>query len=1079
MKTKLLFKLITTMFFLSSLVSCKFEDNSTNRLHYARVTIGINQSGPMNSRLEATTGTIGSSLICAVPASISSVTSTTDLSAAHDLEMLATDNTVTLLVPLETPMRLVKSNFRSNFDRAEILSNNPTPIAIGLSDPFTLTVDDSEKNIEIVVTDVVAVSSTSPADASTDVDVSTDISVVFNHGMDITTIDTNEGETDCTGSLQLSTTTDNFSTCIALDATIDVTSDNRIFTVNPSSTLSYSTSYKIRITADAQNSAGIGLESVYTATTGFTTQSNPIVTAPTVTSTSPADSTTDVSITTDISVTFSQAMDTTTITTNTADETCSGSLQVSDDDFTTCVQMSTSSSNIRYNVAAANSNTTFSVTPASSLANDTLYKIKVTTAAQNTAGFALENTYTSATGFTTVAAAETPVTPTVSSTSPADASTDVDTDSSISVTFSEAMNDSTITTNSGDPTCSGSFQVSLDDFSNCIALAASVTSSNSNQTFTVTPSSDLTLHATYKIKITTDAQNASGTALASAYTSATGFTTRVTSVSISNLLDNGVVHTGFLIGTATANSSVASVEVSIDSGSYETATGTTSWSFALPSGANTWKPGSEHTIQVRSVSDTSTYSTVKSLTVRKGNNRDVNGDGYPDLLVGAPQFTADGANQGRVYLYLGSSSGPVSGTVVSFTGDDDDGNGYFGNAVTFGDVNGDGYGDAVIGEYRCGTDQGEAYIFYGSSSSIASRALFSSACNGSVCQTITGEAASNNFGKSVAAGDINGDGYDDVIVGAYYYNSGDGRAYIYHGGASGINSGAAFSAAATDADTIITGSASTSLGTAVTVGNFNTDDYADLVVSATYAGGTSNGQAYVFPGSSSGIVSTATPASAANSVITGPNTTYFGDRLTSGDVNGDGYDDLIATSIYYNAAYIFHGGISTGISNVDFPSGGTANTALTREFANDYFGTSVACGDVNGDGIDDVVVGAYGYQNGAYTGRAYLFQGDASGIPDADLSSSISVNTGVFTGAAGSNYLGSSATISDFNGDGISDLGVGATSAGGSGQGGAYIFNGSSTDYTSNLSQDLSGSGSADTSLVGENTGDQFGTAMH
>ena len=149
-----------------------------------------------------------------------------------------------------------------------------------------------------------------------------------------------------------------------------VSDSNKTFTLDPASNLSYNTTYKLKVTTDAKDSAGNALASDYTHSTGFTTSSTPDTTAPTVSSSNPADSDTSVAVNSTIAVTFSEAMDTTTVTTNTSNTTCSGSLQVSSDSFSTCVQMVSSP-------LASNSNKTFTVTPSSSLSFSTTYKIKV------------------------------------------------------------------------------------------------------------------------------------------------------------------------------------------------------------------------------------------------------------------------------------------------------------------------------------------------------------------------------------------------------------------------------------------------------------------------------------------------------------------------------------------------------------------------------------------------------------------------------------------------------------------------------------------------------------------------------
>ncbi len=268
--------------------------------------------------------------------------------------------------------------------------------------------------------------------------------------------------------------------------------------------------YKTKITTDVKDNSGNALANTYTTDNGYTIID---YIAPTVSSVSPADSATDQAKTTTVSVTFDEALNTSTVTTNTGSTSCSGSFQVSSDNFSTCVQMNASP-------AASNSDKTFTITPASDLTSETTYKIKITTSVTDTTGNALASASTTSNGFTIVDYAA----PTVSSTSPADSATSVARDTTISVTFDEAMNTSTVTTNTSNTSCSGSFQVSSDNFSTCVQMSGSPSASNSDKTFTITPASNLSYNTTYKIKITTNVADTTGNALASANTTSNGFT---------------------------------------------------------------------------------------------------------------------------------------------------------------------------------------------------------------------------------------------------------------------------------------------------------------------------------------------------------------------------------------------------------------------------------------------------------------------------------------------------------------------------------------------------------------------------
>ena len=147
---------------------------------------------------------------------------------------------------------------------------------------------------------------------------------------------------------------------------------------------------------------------------------------------------------------------------------------------------------------------------------------------------------------------------------------------------------------------------------------------------------------------------------------------------------------------------------------------------------------------------------------------DVNGDGYADVVVGASglQQCTPG---GRMCIWAGRRPGDDGGHDPDWRGDQQLLRRVGGDG---GDVNGDGYADVVVGAYGYSSGTGRAYVYLGGASGLAA----------APATTLTGEAATDYFGMSVAtAGDVNGDGYADVVVGAQGYSSDTGRAYVYPG----------------------------------------------------------------------------------------------------------------------------------------------------------------------------------------------------------------------------------------------------------------------------------------------------------
>jgi len=270
----------------------------------------------------------------------------------------------------------------------------------------------------------------------------------------------------------------------------------------------------------SNESDGDDIEKITTtdnSTTDNDTTTTTDTTAPTVTSVSTtADNQSSVSITDNITVTFSEAMDTTYVTTSTSDTNCAGTIRVSSDNFSNCVRMSSEP-------VSSNSNKTFTLDPYDNLTGSTTYKTRVTTGVKDAAGNSMSSQYDNSTGFTTASTDTTA--PTISSIFPTDNSYDVSFSTAIAVTFSETMSTSTITTNTDNTTCSGSFQLSSNNFATCIQMSAAPSASNSDKTFSSTPADNLSRGTNYKLQITTSAKDTSSNSLADNYTTTNGFTT--------------------------------------------------------------------------------------------------------------------------------------------------------------------------------------------------------------------------------------------------------------------------------------------------------------------------------------------------------------------------------------------------------------------------------------------------------------------------------------------------------------------------------------------------------------------------
>jgi len=400
---------------------------------------------------------------------------------------------------------------------------------------------------------------------------------------------------------------------------------------------------------------------------------------------------------------------------------------------------------------------------------------------------------------------------------------------------------------------------------------------------------------------------------------------------------------------------------------------------------------------------------------------DVNGDGYADVIVGADLFDNGEADEGRAFAYLGSASGLSDSPV--WTGEGGQVGAQFGISVaTAGDVDGDGYSDILVGASQLDnpeTDEGQAYVYLGFASGPATTPAW----------TVDGDQPGqfSLFGSSVAtAGDVNGDGYSDVIVGAAGFDNGqtdEGRAQVHLGSASGLAS-LAWAAESNQS--------SASFGEAVaTAGDVNGDGFSDVIVGARLYdnGQVDEGRAYVYLGSASGLATT--PAWTAESDQAGA---FFGFSVaTAGDVNGDGFSDVIVGAFEYDNGQTREGRAFVYLGSA---SGITTAPAWIAEggLADVVFGHSVAtAGDVNGDGYSDVLVGAPGYDNGETDkGRAYVYLGSAFGLANSPAWTA----EGDLEGAA---FGYSVSTAGDVNGDGYSDVLVGTSAYGGEGRALAYL----------------------------------------
>jgi hypothetical protein len=570
-------------------------------------------------------------------------------------------------------------------------------------------------------------------------------------------------------------------------------------------------------------------------------------------------------------------------------------------------------------------------------------------------------------------------------------------------------------------------------------------------------------------------------------------------LSIDNLHDKGIVHSGFVVGTAGAAAGKVTVDVSLDGGAFASAKGTKHWKFKLPTGLDTWKENSPHTITVRAT-DTTGNTTVRSIAVRKGNNQDVNGDGFPDLLVGDPTF---GGNRGRVYLFYSSIDGIPTDPVIDennstpgqhvIGGEFGTGDQLFGASVALADVNGDGYADLIVGAPASFNGAGRIYVFYPFASNDPDGVTLTGNATGTSTQ-LSGDEDHVGFGMAVAAGDITGDGLADVVASAIGNDTQDGRVYIFHGHRhGGIMQPTVFTA-----DAVITPEASgTHFGQSVAVGDVNGDGFADVLVGANLFGGADHkGKMYVIQALANGsgiptpgVDENGVPAMnaiAADTQITGEISSELGTSVAIGDVNGDGFLDVIGGGPAFGGlrgrVYMFYSAGAAGVPTnpfIDENDNTPGQHVIGGLFDGtpNLYGTSVAVADVDGDGFEDLVVGAPAASNGH--GVVYVHFEKVQGDGTVSITDGNAVNSTLrFNGNSSNPAFGKSIAAIDVNGDGTADVIGSAVVPGGPVTGTVYVFNSTpgvrDNSSVNNLGAFLS---DANTTITGE-LGGSFGSCI-
>jgi len=380
---------------------------------------------------------------------------------------------------------------------------------------------------------------------------------------------------------------------------------------------------------------------------------------------------------------------------------------------------------------------------------------------------------------------------------------------------------------------------------------------------------------------------------------------------------------------------------------------------------------------------------------------DINQDGYDDLLIGASLWNE---THGRAYLYFGGADMDgipdrifAGETAGDFLGD---------GGTALADVNGDGYDDVIIGARGYNNNDGRLYIFLGGVDMDKEADVI-----------LDGEPGKTGYFSCncLSVGDIDKDGYADVLVGSFGYDKRRGRVYLYYGGDPMDRS----------ADVVFEGEHADDLfGRNATIGqDIDGDGYRDILIGArTAPKGTRNGRAYLFYGGDRNQMDAVCDMTFSPPVS---GVQEFGSSLDIYDIDANGHADVVIGARCQGTVFIYWGDERGKMDAV-------ADVIIWGESQSSLGGDKLFCSDFNRDGYGDIAVGAYNWPRQNRIGRTYIYYGGTKTSIDTQPDM-------IFTGETEGSWFGHDIGGGDFNNDGYTDLVAGAWGYNNK-EGRAYVF---------------------------------------